>query len=109
MSDAIRWVARMLSIILVLFFGFMVSAHFFGGQEEPPRAATTLAIAVMLSGLIVAWKWEVVGGILILGGYAFSALLAPPVLRAWPYALCLLAGVLFLVSWFMRRSANTKT
>lgn len=108
MSNAIRWVARGLSVVLVLFFAFMVSAHFLGGQEAPPGTATTLAIGVILLGLIVAWKWEALGGIVVLCGYAFSALLAPPVLRAWPYAVCLLAGVLFLISWFMRRPANTK-
>lgn len=73
-----------------------------------PKEPTTLVIPVMLLGLIVAWKWEVLGAILILGGYACSAVMAPAVLRSWPYALCLLAGVLFLFSSIMQRRASTR-
>jgi len=102
-ATAVHWTARVLSVIVVLFFGFMIVAHFVGSEELPPRAATLVAIGVILIGLMVAWRWEAVGGVLVLGGYCFSALLNGQVLRAWPYALCLIAGLLFLVSWFMRR------
>ena len=34
----------------------------------------TAALLTMLVGLVVAWRWECVGGLLILGGLAFFAI-----------------------------------
>ena len=103
MTTAVHWTARVLSVVVVLFFGFMIVAQFVGDEELPPRAVTLVAISAILIGLMVAWRWEGVGGVIALGGYFFSALLNGQVLRTWPYALCLVAGLLFLLSWFMRR------
>ncbi|WP_435891976.1 DUF7670 domain-containing protein, partial [Klebsiella pneumoniae] len=63
-----RWLARILSGLIVLFVSFFVIAYFVGGKEHSSRplsAADYVALAtsaVSLAGLVVAWKWELAGG-----------------------------------------------
>lgn len=106
MFQAIRWTARVLSILLVLFFGFMIFSHFFGGLEAPPDVATLLPMIVMLAGLVIGWRWELAGGAIVILGFAISAGQNPQIVKAWPYALCLLAGLLYLASVIARRKST---
>jgi hypothetical protein len=99
----IRWVARVLAAVTVLFFGVMLLGHFFGGQETPPPPDVLIPILVMLVGFVLAWKWELVSGALAIAGYLTNVIRSPQLLTAWPYAVCLLTGVLFVVSAFLHR------
>lgn len=70
MLKTIRWVARIISILLILFIGMFSIDVFFEGYGFPEvlvaffmhNVPTFLLIAV----LIVAWKWPKIGGILFL-------------------------------------------
>jgi len=70
MLKTIRWIARILSILLILFIGMFSIDVFFEGYGFPEvlvaffmhNVPTFLLIAV----LIVAWKWPKIGGILFL-------------------------------------------
>ena len=53
------------------------------------------------AGLLLAWRWEALGG-----GIAVGCMLAATILRPWVPGMALgltLPGILFLLSWFLRR------
>ena len=62
-----------------------------------------MGILTMLIGQIVAWRWEGIGGLLILGGFALFAIVNPGVrlnqslvvVGAW-----LITGLLHGVCWW---------
>ena len=68
----VQWSARILSGLIVLFFGFFLVAHLLGDQGGPTRPLvwgdyvilTTLIVS--LFGLIVAWKWRFTGAAIAL-------------------------------------------
>lgn len=61
-----------------------------------------IALATMVVGLIVAWKWEVVGGLLILGGFAFFAIENHGVKFNLVFGPMLVAGLLYLLGGWLR-------
>src|SRR5262245_24365725 len=79
---AMRWGARILSVLLLLFWGWFLLAHLFGqgGRPSRPRLveadyAILTAVVVSLVGLAVAWRWERLGGTLSLAAVTAGALL----------------------------------
>jgi len=103
---SIRWTGRVLATLCFLLLAFMFAFEglpniFRHGAAEALRS---LALVVTLVGFVLGWFWELVGGVLVVGGmilfYIFSLLGAGGLPRS-PYFLALLVpGVLFLVSWF---------
>jgi hypothetical protein len=67
-----RWAARVLTCVIVLFFGFFLVAHFFGEQGRPTRPlhwqdyVILITLVVSLAGLLMAWKWERMGAAIAL-------------------------------------------
>lgn len=63
----VRWVARVISIPVLLYCGFFLVANFIGLNEPPSLPHNTrdflglTALVVSLAGLAVAWKWEFAG------------------------------------------------
>ncbi len=100
-----RWTARAISVPL---FGLLVLLTLGDGVPNPltasPRERLFVAVALtMLVGLILAWRWEGVGGLLILGGLvlfaaADEAFLLNIVVTPW-----LVTGLLYLVCWAGKR------
>ncbi|MFN2218680.1 MAG: hypothetical protein ACK2UA_08745 [Anaerolineae bacterium] len=73
-TSAMRWTARVLALVAVgLFVYFAVD---FGGTVFPtlswgPQGIPLLvAVVVALAGVLVAWRWELVGGIMAVAGVA---------------------------------------
>jgi hypothetical protein len=105
----VRWTARIagtLAAALVLLF---VSASILGDQSEggPPGLQPGLIFGCWILGVLLAWKWEGIGGVLlVLSSVVFlfvtpSALWPPTPLTAFP-----ISGILFLAYWFGRRRAG---
>jgi hypothetical protein len=68
------------------------------------------ATGIALLGLAVAWKWELIGAVMALGGYGILALVNADVLNlTGPYILWPIAAVLFLSSWWTHRAAQRDT
>jgi len=113
-----RWGARPLSAAILLFWGWFIIAHLFGeGARSSPPTATSdyiglTAMGIALLGLAVAWRWELVGAIMALGGYVILGLVNWRAIGG-PYLLWPITAVLFLSSWWLHRSeqrdAVTKT
>ena len=107
----VRWSARVLSALIVLFFGFFLIAHLIGDQGRPSRPLvwndyvilTTLVVS--LAGLMLAWKWELAGAAITLLAIAVCAAVNWRVL-VFPGALIPITAFLFLLSWWMSRSSS---
>ncbi|HLA97998.1 MAG TPA: hypothetical protein VJL34_06060 [Anaerolineales bacterium] len=111
-AKLVRWVARLLSL-LVLGFALLIFL------EPEPNAVEPLPLkdwielgfyGLALLGLLLAWRWEGLGGaiailgvlgnnvaFLILRGYWMGGLLIPAFFVSLP-------GILFLVYWAMTRN-----
>ena len=110
-ATVVRWMARVLSGLLLLFWGFFIFAHAFGDEGGASRPLNTndyilfAMMAVWLVGLSVAWRWELTGGVMTLAGLLIAAAINWRVL-AFPGILIAVNAVLFLSSWWMRRPRN---
>lgn len=96
-----RWTARTIAVPL---FGLLVLLVEHDGVPNPLTASLRenllgTVVLMMLCSLILAWKWEGLGGLLILGGLVLfatsvEAFLLKIVITPW-----LAMGSLYLVSW----------
>jgi hypothetical protein len=109
----VRWIARFLAllsagVILLFFIGEGLTQE--GGSLlhlSTREASMMVAFAAVWLGLVLGWRWEVLGGLLTVGGlvafyvldYAFSG-----TLPRGPYFLILASpGLLFLYSGLRTR------
>ena len=106
-----RWTARILSALILLFWGFFIVAHLFGEGEEasrPLNARDYVGLTTMgawLVGLAVAWKWEFIGGVITLVAYLIAIAANPAVLM---FVFIPITALLFLASWWMRRGPRIR-
>ncbi len=108
-ANTIRWSARGLAVLIILFFAMFILAHLVGDKKSdsdgftPDETLMFAAVAMMLLGLIGAWKWELIGGLVTVAGYLLFAEVEGKLILPWPFLLCLINGLLFLVSWVFHR------
>ncbi len=103
-----RWTARILSCLVVLFFGFFLIAHFVGDAGRPSRPLfwhdyvilTTLILSLV--GLLLAWKWEKTGAAIALLAMMVCAVVNWRIL-IFPGTLIPITALLYSVSWWLRR------
>lgn len=101
------WSARALSALIVLFFGFFLIAHVIGDQGQASRPlrwndyVILTSLVTSLVGLLLAWKWEHIGGAITLIAIAVCAAVNWYVLVS-PGALIPLTAILFLSSRSLR-------
>jgi len=111
---ATRWSARVLSILLLSFWGFFIVAHLVGDAGRATRPLNWIdyflltAMVAWLAGLVLAWKWELLGGLLSL--VALSPILIRGMLEgprlSLPFFVLAIASMLFVISaWLSRRTA----
>ena len=105
----VRWSARCLSALLLLFWGYFMVASSVGDAAHSSRPLhandylimTTLGIS--LTGLGLVWKWELTGALLALGAISLCALANWRVL-VFPGTLIPLTACLFLLSWWINKT-----
>jgi hypothetical protein len=108
LEAGLRWTARLLAGALVA----LVAAIFVGEGFNPLHLKPVEAVQMTFffttcAGLVIAWKWPVLGGALAAAGMlcfvAVESVVtgAPP--RGLVFYLMLLTGLLFLLSAFVRR------
>lgn len=100
-----RWTARTVGIPL---FVLLVLLTLGDGLPNPLTASRRenlfgIVILMMLFGLVLAWKWEGIGGLLILGGLALFAAANEPFLFQIVFTPWLVTGLLYLACWAGRR------
>jgi len=109
LESGLRWTARLFAAALL----GLVAVIFLGeGGFNPLKLTAVEAIQMTLflttcSGLVVAWRWQVIGGALYLGGMILFLAVEFAVRGGLPRGLLLylmlLPGILFLVDGFIRR------
>jgi len=104
-----RWAARTIGIAIVCLIAVLVIGE---GGPNPftmslRESLLGLTLLTMALGLLVGWKWEGIGGLLIFGGFAWFAA------RNYPFRLNALmvawlgVGLLYLICWWKRNKAAT--
>lgn len=108
-ATVVRWVARILSAAIILFWGYFIVADLMGGDAGHGSRALNgsdyLLLTMMVTwlvGLAIAWKWELAGGAITLAALAIAATVNWRVL-VFPGTLVAVAAGLFLVGWWMTR------
>ncbi len=108
-----RWAARILSTLILVFWGFFIVAHLFGDEGDASRPlsasdyAGLIAMGAWLVGLAVAWKWEFRGGLTTLFAFGIAAAANSNVL-SFPFVIVPITAGLFLASWWMRRETRDR-
>ncbi len=113
----VRLVARVLSIVIILLFGIVFIPEFTGriGLTAPPPgglpplsmvdAIQFYSMFVILIGLGIAWKWELVGSLITIIPMVIDGILNP---RALMVVLVIAApAILFLLCWWWSRSSRS--
>lgn len=98
-----RWIARVFSVLIFLFWGFFIVMHLVGEEGRPSRPLVLQDFLLMgglglsLLGLAIAWKRERAGSLLTLVCVAIGAVVNWRIL-AFPNALIPFTAILFLVA-----------
>jgi hypothetical protein len=107
----VRWTARTIGSLAAALVLLFFLAHTFGDQSEggPPGLGTGSIFACWILGALFAWKWEGIGGLLMIAasaGFLFvtpAALWPPTPLTVFP-----IAGILFVVCWLSARRTGRR-
>ena len=102
-----RWTARILGTLLLLLIAVFTIGE---GVPNPLHGLLrenllTVAMLTMIVGQIAAWKWERIGGLLILGGYILFAVVNHGVQFNVVFGPWLLTGLLYLACGLMKSKA----
>jgi hypothetical protein len=116
----VRWGARIHSAGILLFWGWFLIAHLLSAEGLLRRApapvvadyagltadyAGLTAIGIALLGFAVAWRWDLIGAVMALGGYVIGGLVNWLAFGG-PFILWPIAAMWFLSSWWLRRAAQ---
>ena len=106
MAVACRWTARVAGTLMV------ISAVVIAIGEGMPNPFTQppviqigfLALAMILTGILAGWRWELAGGVLSLAGWCLfiGSVVGAKRLNVF-VALLALPGILYLISAWLRR------
>lgn len=105
----VHYVAHFLAAaILLLYLTFIVGEGILGNEGlPPPWQIQIIPVELMLAGLLIAWKWNGIGGAITLSGYIIFAFQNRGLLLLTPFALFPAASILYLVSGWMGREPRT--
>ncbi len=105
---ALRATARFLGSVL-----FLMIIMFAVGEGIPNPFAlgfsetiTFFSFVIMLAGLIIAWKLEGIGGLIVLGGYLMFAVVNPGSVSMNVVFIFPLTGILFIAYWWILEKQN---
>ena len=114
-ETVIRWSARTLAgllamLILTLAIGHALSSEGLPNPFEHPLPVQLefAGMLVILAGMIVGWKWQKIGGLLIIGGMLIFHIIEGKFWLNWTFELFDLTGILFLLSWFLNKKVKNK-
>ena len=100
-----RWLVRIYGTLLLA----LVLAIFIGEGppnplKQPPGVQLELfGMFAMCVGLVLGWKWQNIGAILILGGIMMYHIVEKRLLLMGAFPLFDLAGILYLLSWLLTK------
>jgi len=104
----VLWAARILGTLTILFLSFMIIGHLFGSEPQhlnglPDVIALTFFPTGLLVGLIVALKYEKIGGAIAFFSMCIFFAYRPNALGSSLFWLLFAPAVLFFVyGWWLR-------
>jgi hypothetical protein len=113
--SSIRWIARVMGVCLV---GLVVLFLIGEGGFNPLRATwheslQMLSVLLTCIGLLSAWRRELFGGALAVGGmlmfYALDFAAHGHFPRGWVFGVIALNGLLFILAWLISTSPRSET
>jgi hypothetical protein len=105
LATIFRWTARVIGIVLVGLTLILAIGEGVPNLFTQPFVIQLgfLALALVLSGILLAWRWEFLGGIMSLAGWVLFVLVESVSLRQSVFFILLgIPGLLFLGSSFLR-------
>ncbi len=106
----VRWVAHILSVLILFFFAVMMGGEVMQGQTpnlKPQEILFFASLAVQLIGLLVAFRKETPGGLMVLVGFLLQAVLLPRSTLNPYFAVLPFTGLLRLAcAWLERHQAS---
>jgi hypothetical protein len=109
---SLRWFARFWGLA----FAFSILALAIGEGFNPAKLKTkelvlTVPFGAAWLGLLLGWKWEGLGGTLVVAGIAAFCLVHFVLtglgrFPGWAFPVIAVPGLLYLVSWFYRRKKS---
>ena len=107
---ALRWVAHVLSVLILFFFAVMIGGEALQGQTphlKPREILFFAALAVQLIGLLAAFRKETPGGLMVLVGFLLQAVLLPKSTLNPYFTVLPFTGLLRLsCAWLERHQAS---
>lgn len=109
-----RWMARIVGGLLAALMLVIVLGHAFSNEglpnpfRQPPGVALEL-LGMFLGwiGLIIAWKWEGTGGMLVIVCTVIFQIVEGRIWIGWVFGLLELIGIMFVLSRLLRRFQKT--
>ena len=106
-AAACRWTARILGTLLVLIIVVIAIGEGMPNPFTQPMSVQVgfLALALVMIGILGAWRWELAGGTLSLVGWSLFvvAVAHPENLLTWFVSALALPGALYVASTLLRR------
>lgn len=111
--NTLRWMLRIVSGLFIVFFLLMfIGETFFDDGRPDPKPWTFNEIfqlsvfGIGMIGFIIAWKWELMGGIIALVAYIGVAIINPTILNFSLIYIYPLTAILFIVLWAISRKTS---
>jgi hypothetical protein len=107
-ANIVRWAARITSLVSLAFVLIFIFGNMFGEGLSLFDFQSTIGIlsficfpVAVIVGLLIAWKWEGIGGMITMGG-TLGFFILDPNSTANLFLIGLTApGLLFLIYWFL--------
>jgi hypothetical protein len=106
LATVLRWAARLLGCALVTLVAMIAIGEGMPNPLTQPPAVQVgfLAMALLLAGMLVAWRWELTGAVVSLGGWClFMGAVVPAGRMNWFVGVLAIPGLLYLGSALIRR------
>jgi hypothetical protein len=99
-----RWTARVLSIIAIIFHALSFLGDRWSGPLPTGDVVRLGLWGLVLLGMMLAWKWERLGGLVIMGAFVVQVSLNPGIVVMWAMWIGPITGSLFLASSLQERN-----
>ena len=111
----ILWIARIWSALILAFVLFFLIAHIFGDDESGEGFRSVSEIVQFIGfpistvlGLAIAFKYEIVGGLISVLGLIILFILRPDLIIS-PIIIMIIPGLLFIAYWYLSRDETIKS
>ena len=111
-GTSIKWTARILGILLFLFVLVFLIGE--GSVIGALKSSLLMKIFfIVMIGYLLAWKWELIGGLISLIGmftfYLCEYFSSGHFPKGWAFLIFYIPGILFLISWGIDKFVKTSS